>query len=159
MSLRRSVTIAAVSLALLTGCSHDDPEKSEAAAPIAEPSAGALTAGVLPGESAAATGGPTAAGATTKSQVRPTPSRPAGLPTPDVHSLLNAWITATVTRGGSGPCFGLTAADGVTYATYSKLGITLTTGARVRARITPGATPVNCGSGKPARLVHVQLAG
>jgi hypothetical protein len=171
MSLRKSVSIAAVSLALLAGCSHDKPEKSDiAAAPIARPGVGESAPGPLPTGSlpvetgvapttAAAPTAATAAPTTTRPRVTATPSRPAAIPKPNIGSLQNAWITATVTRGGSGPCYTLTSTDGVTYAAYSTQGIKLANGDKVRARITPGKTPVDCGKGSPARLERFQLAG
>jgi hypothetical protein len=69
-----------------------------------------------------------------------------------------AWLQATVSRGGSGPCYGVVTATGVGYALYSTQGFRLATGDRVRVRIIPGAIPVNCGSGRPARLERLLLA-
>ncbi|WP_213006380.1 hypothetical protein [Paractinoplanes toevensis] len=162
----------------MAGCSHDKPEKSDiAAGPIAQPGVSESAAGPLsfpagatpttataPATAAAtptlgATAGATAAPATTRPRVTADPSRPTALPRPNVGSLQNAWITATVTRGGTGPCYTLTSTDGATYAVYSTQGIKLANGDKVRARITPGTTPVNCGTGQPARLERLQLAG
>ncbi|MEU4238882.1 hypothetical protein [Actinoplanes sp. NPDC026619] len=156
-------------MAVIAGCSHDKPEKSDVgSAPIAQPGISAASAGAdpavvpLPGQSAGAVAvvpGNTAAPATTRARVTATPSHPANLPTRNAAALQNAWITATVTRGGNGPCYTLTTSAGVTYSAYSTQGIQLADGAHVRARITPGTTPLNCGSGRPARLERVQLAG
>ncbi|GIE03580.1 hypothetical protein Adu01nite_49300 [Paractinoplanes durhamensis] len=162
--MRRAIPIAVVLLALLAGCVEEQPEKSDiaAAAPIAQPSGSAgtvaPTSAALPGRPA---GAPTAttAPATLPPRIAATPSRPAGHATPDIGALQVAWITATVTRGGSGPCYGLTTSAGVTYATYSTQGLKLTKGAQVRARITPGTIPADCGSGRTAKLERVQLAG
>ena len=80
------------------------------------------------------------------------PSRPAGRPLPRIDSVRVAWIQGTVTTGSSGPCYGIVTGGGVAYALYSSQGYRLTTGDQVRARITPGPTPVRCGTGRPGRL-------
>ena len=58
----------------------------------------------------------------------------------------------TVTRGGSGPCFGLVTDDGTEYALYHPDGITLAQGARVRVRLGPASQGTDCGPGRPMQL-------
>ncbi|MBL7260959.1 hypothetical protein [Paractinoplanes lichenicola] len=151
----------ALTLALLMvgGCSRDDE-------PVAAGDSGVapgVSASVAPGASQP-TGGapgdnPVPAGQPADSEASPLPppSRPAGVTAPDLSSLRVGSITATVTKGGGGPCYGLKSADGVAWSVYSKKPVPLAKGDRVQARITPGKTPVDCGSGKPATLDRVMI--
>ncbi|MFC7529462.1 hypothetical protein [Actinoplanes sp. GCM10030250] len=52
-----------------------------------------------------------------------------------------------VTRGGTGPCYGLVADDGTRYALYSSDGIELTNGARVKVNLETTMLRVYCGPG------------
>jgi hypothetical protein len=153
----------ALALALLAGCTAERTPPPAITVSTAPPAAGLPNQN--PESTVFPTSGPlTTAGAAIVPTTAPTPTSPApvppnGRPAPPVEAVRNAWISATVTRGGSGPCFTLTGSDGKVYATYSAKALRLTTGARVRARITPGKTPVSCGTGSPARLEHLELAG
>jgi hypothetical protein len=154
-----------IALAVLTGCSHDRSQTAASSGSSSSPvlpadgaaaSPGGATAG--PGAAAGATAGP-GAGATAQPTATASPSRPDGRRAAPINSAPAPWIQGTVTRGGPGPCYGFTATNGVAYAVYSPTRVNLTAGQRVRARLTPGRTPVNCGSGKPARLERLQIAG
>ncbi|HET6530273.1 MAG TPA: hypothetical protein VFH03_06600 [Actinoplanes sp.] len=59
-----------------------------------------------------------------------------------------------VTRGGSGPCYGLTTDDGTEYALHSTAGISLVEGWYVRIRFAPRTTAVDCGPGRPVTLLE-----
>ena len=43
------------------------------------------------------------------------------------------------------------------WSVYSKKAVPIAKGDHVQARITPGKTPVDCGSGKPAILDRVMI--
>ena len=167
---------AVAALTVLVACTYDSPKATSLGTPVA--SGATLPASLPPGATAAAptpgvTGIPGAPGAPAPNgpaggttgqppnipdQHTTTPSRPAGIPKPQLNRNVG-WVNATVTLGGSGPCYTLKGTDGVVYATYSGSGVQLPSGSRVRAQLTPGKTPVNCGSGQPARMDRVQLAG
>ncbi len=153
-------TAGALSLALLVagGCSRDDvtPAGTEVA-PVAVPSA---SAGIDPAPGASAPAGVADDTVPQPGEVETPmapPSRAVNQPFPDPASALSGWTDATVTRG-SGSCFGLQDADGVAWAVYSKKAVPLKKGDRVRARLTPGKTPVSCGEGKAATLERVLIA-
>ncbi|MET8153083.1 hypothetical protein ACIBSW_25685 [Actinoplanes sp. NPDC049668] len=85
------------------------------------------------------------------------PSRPAGIPktpTDIVHSA--GWTEGTITRGGSGPCYGMVTFDGVAYAMYSDTEIKLSEGDHIRARLTPAKLRIDCGEGIPVSVGAVQ---
>lgn len=78
-------------------------------------------------------------------------------------------LAGRVTRGGTGPCYGVTTDDGREYALHGPAVGPLRTGGYVRLRIaampTDGSGPptadggspgVDCGSGIPARIVSVE---
>lgn len=88
---------------------------------------------------------------------RITPSKPAGIPktpTDDIPS--PGWTEGTVTRGGTGPCYGLITFDGVAYAMYSDAGVTLAKGDHIRAELTPAKLRIDCGTGIPVQLGAIQ---
>jgi len=152
----------ALSLALLLvgGCSSDDVTPAGGApAPISVDGSAAAPNASGP---AAAAEEPAAAPVETTTAPQPgtgegtgkPPSRPAGQTLPDVGAVRVGWVNATVTSAG-GSCYSLKAADGETWSAYSKKAVPLNKGDKVRARLSPGKTPVDCGSGKPATLVRV----
>ncbi|MBQ1072610.1 hypothetical protein KBX06_05425 [Micromonospora sp. C31] len=67
----------------------------------------------------------------------PTDTRPTGV------------ITARVTRGGDGPCYGMVTLDGIEYAVYGPgLGV-LTEGQLLTLRVTAHTVRMDCGPGTP----------
>ncbi|GAA3937117.1 hypothetical protein Aau02nite_79160 [Amorphoplanes auranticolor] len=87
----------------------------------------------------------------------PAPSRPAGIPkTPTDIVRSPGWIEGTVTRGGSGPCYGLVTFDGVAYAMYSDKGTTLAVGDHIKAALTPAKLRIDCGAGIPVSMGAIQ---
>ena len=168
-------TAAALSLALLlTGaCSRDGDDNDPAAAGPAPVSAG----DPVPG----ASGLPVSPGAPNSTQPAPgtsdaavepdadrvipdnavestvEPTQPSGRKLPQSRRAGAGWVNAKVTRGGDGPCYGVTTDDGKAYALYAQDAEPLPKGTRIRARLTPGRTPVNCGSGTPATVVRLLI--
>jgi hypothetical protein len=57
-------------------------------------------------------------------------------------------VVGVVTRGGSGPCFGLRTDDGTDYALYSVNPLTLTHGTYVKVRTRTAKVRIDCGPGK-----------
>ncbi|GID95493.1 hypothetical protein Adi01nite_49050 [Amorphoplanes digitatis] len=85
------------------------------------------------------------------------PSRPAGIPktpTDIVHTA--GWTEGTITRGGTGPCYGMVTFDGVAYAMYSDTGIKLAKGDHIRARLAPAKLRIDCGEGIPVSVGAIQ---
>jgi len=80
-------------------------------------------------------------------------SRPTGPPDNPTDQLKPiGWVVGTVTSGGSGPCYGLTADGGTRYALHSTAGITLVKGARVQVLVKPALVRIYCGPGKLVEL-------
>lgn len=169
-------TAGALTLALLLvgGCSRDDDKAGSTALPAGSTplsTDGPISASSAP-PPAPVDAPPGATPTTTTTTGAPAPigegvpqgpdnkpqppaSRPANLKFPEPAEMRVGWLNATVTTGGSGPCYSLKSTDGDTWAVYSKTSVPLDKGDQVRARITPGKTAVSCGSGKPATLVRV----
>ena len=61
-----------------------------------------------------------------------------------------------VTRGGSGPCYGLVTESGQEYALHSTEGVQLKTGTWVRVRYTTQRARIDCGAGTPVSMVAVE---
>jgi hypothetical protein len=174
--LRRSIVAAVGVLAavVLSGCSSDDePEAASPAAPAAAALPGSSATAALPSLPAGVSAAPTGdvgAPAAPGPAVRHATSRPGTtVPAPQgtgagkppaggADPLRSTWVTATVTRGGSGPCYGITTSDGVAWALYADEPLKLMTGTGIRTRVTPGKTPVDCGAGRTGRMGRVQLA-
>jgi hypothetical protein len=68
-------------------------------------------------------------------------------------------IVGRVTRGGTGPCYGLVTDDDVEYAMYSAAGPTLREGSTVRVRFEPLLLKINCGPGRHISAVEVAVLG
>ena len=91
---------------------------------------------------------------TTPPTLRP-PSGPPKSPTDQQPE----WIAGRVTRGGSGPCYGLETDDGTQYALYNAEGITLEMGAVVRVRVEPLLVKIDCGSGQHVHMIEAETVG
>jgi hypothetical protein len=66
------------------------------------------------------------------------------------------WITGSITRGGSGPCFGLKADDGTAYAMHSLDARTLEPGDRVKVQVVPSRLRISCGDGTQVQLQDLE---
>lgn len=62
-------------------------------------------------------------------------------------------VSGTVTRGGTGPCYGLVAEDGTEYALHGPDAGELRAGSVVTLRITIARARINCGPGLPMSIV------
>ena len=68
-------------------------------------------------------------------------------------------VVGTVTRGGSGPCYGLETDDGTEYAVHVPGGRVVTKGERVRVSVTPSTRPPDCGPGRPIEATAIEPLG
>ncbi|NJP31233.1 hypothetical protein [Micromonospora thermarum] len=68
-------------------------------------------------------------------------------------------LAGRITRGGDGPCYGLTTDDGREYALHGAGMGTFATGTWVRVTIGPPAPDVDCGTGIPATIVKISPVG
>jgi hypothetical protein len=90
------------------------------------------------------------------SKVPPTmkPPKPPKTPSDLVpHDL----VVGRVTRGGTGPCYGLVTDEGTEYALHSTAGITLKAGTWVRVRYAPLKIRIYCGPGRHVRMLEATV--
>ena len=96
---------------------------------------------------------------------RPSPTNPAGLPTatratappdnPTDAIRKTDLVVGIVTRGGSGPCYGLQTDDGTQYALYSRSALDLTRGAYAKVHTKPATVRIYCGPGRFLEITAV----
>jgi hypothetical protein len=144
ISFSRTATAAFLILPGLTACTAGAPVAQGTSVPVT-PSGSVSTA--APAPSLPVNSVPAG----------PPPSKPAGIPktpTDDIPS--PGWTEGTITRGGSGPCYGLVTFDGVAYAMHSTEGIQLTKGDHIRAELTPAKLRIDCGEGIPVSMGAIQ---
>jgi hypothetical protein len=148
-SIRSTVAWLALAAAgtALNGCAGDGPGVAlpTGSAPVAAPSPSAP---------------PSAPGDLPSSNVNPPGTNPDGPPAgyTDLEKR-PGWVVGVITRGGSGPCYGLAAEDGKTYAMHSTEGITLTRNTHVRVRVIPSRLRISCGEGQQVLLQAVEPIG
>jgi hypothetical protein len=85
------------------------------------------------------------------------PGKPPKTPTDIVRTA--GWLEGFVTRGGSGPCYGVTDFDGIEYAVYSAGGRTFKVGDQVRAKVEPATLRISCGIGRPVQADTITPLG
>ncbi len=73
--------------------------------------------------------------------------------------LTGLWVIGTVTRGGTGPCYGLATDDGRELALYANGAGSLIEGDRIRARVIVPVQPADCGSGEAMNLLEIKRIG
>ncbi|WP_208761174.1 hypothetical protein, partial [Micromonospora orduensis] len=76
----------------------------------------------------------------------PKPTDPTDKRAPDL-------VSGHITRGGSGPCYGLVSEDGIEYAVHGTGVGTLTEGSFVTLRLISRSFEVDCGPGVRASIV------
>jgi hypothetical protein len=64
-------------------------------------------------------------------------------------------VAGMVTKGGSGPCYGIMTDDGTQYALHSTAKLQLPKGKYVKVRAVPSASRIYCGPGKLLDLIQV----
>jgi hypothetical protein len=149
ISFSRTATATFLVLTSLTACSAGSPVAPGTSVPVT-PSAPVST--VPPEPSAPGPSGPYNTVPT-----GPAPSKPAGIPkTPTDIVRSPGWIEGTITRGGTGPCYGLVTFDGVAYSMYSDKGTKLAQGDHIKAELTPARLRIDCGAGIPVSMGAIQ---
>ncbi|MET8319161.1 hypothetical protein [Micromonospora sp. NPDC005189] len=83
----------------------------------------------------------------------PTMRPPVVKPSPPSDLRQTDLVSGTVTRGGTGPCYGLVAEDGTEYALHGPDAGELRAGSVVTLRITIARARINCGPGLPMSIV------
>ncbi|WP_328422675.1 hypothetical protein OG470_09165 [Micromonospora sp. NBC_00389] len=83
----------------------------------------------------------------------PTMRPPVAKPSPPSDLRQNDLVSGTVTRGGTGPCYGLVAEDGTEYALHGPDAGELRTGSFVTLRIAAARARISCGPGLPMSIV------
>ncbi|MFY1635657.1 hypothetical protein ACN27F_20680 [Solwaraspora sp. WMMB335] len=84
----------------------------------------------------------------------PRPSTPPKTPS---DLITGDWLVGTVTRGGTGPCYGLITDDGVEHALHSTDGTELTRHTRIRVKVAPLRIRIHCGPGAHWQMLRAEL--
>jgi hypothetical protein len=155
ISFSRTATATLLVLTGLTACSAGSPVAQGTSVPVT-PSGSVSPAAPSPSGSAP-TAAPSPSGPFNSVPTGPAPSKPAGIPkTPTDIVRSPGWIEGTITRGGSGPCYGLVTFDGVAYAMHSDKGVKLAKGDHIKAALTPAKLRIDCGEGIPVSMGALQ---
>ncbi|MGQ5264112.1 hypothetical protein ACTWLT_25545 [Micromonospora sp. ZYX-F-536] len=83
----------------------------------------------------------------------PTMRPPVVKPSPPTDLRQSNLVSGTVTRGGTGPCYGMVAEDGTEYALHGPDAGELRAGSFVTLRLAPLQARIACGPGKPMSIV------
>jgi hypothetical protein len=143
ISFSRTATATLLVLGSLTGCSGAEVTPGNSVPVTPSDSSSTVT--------------PAPSGPYNSVPTGPAPSKPAGIPKTPTDLLPSpGWIEGTVTRGGTGPCYGLVTFDGVAYAMHSIKGIKLVKGEHIRAELTPAKLRIDCGEGITVSLGDLQ---
>ncbi|MFV2012411.1 MULTISPECIES: hypothetical protein [unclassified Micromonospora] len=87
----------------------------------------------------------------------PTLPRPGTPPKTPSDLITGDWLVGTVTRGGTGPCYGLVTDDGTEHALYGDDGTTLTQHTRIRVKVAPLRIRIHCGPGQHWQLIRTEV--
>jgi hypothetical protein len=101
--------------------------------------------------------GPTSAASAVPGPTLSPPSAPPNGPTDQIKKFNT--VVGVVTRGGSGPCYGLETDDGTRYALHSSARHELVRGDYVRVFAKPSLLRIDCGPGKLLEIVRVEPIG
>ncbi|WP_346121855.1 hypothetical protein [Micromonospora coerulea] len=124
------------------------PPTSGTAAPSPDPLT-ATPAGTPAATPVAPAGRPAPLSAT----VPPTLGRPAGPPREPTDNRPTDLIAGRITRGGTGPCYGLVDENEREYALHGPEAGELRVGSFVTLRVAPPTSSFDCGPGTPMRIV------
>ncbi len=153
----RTALPAALAAALLAtaGCAGNGgsvPDERQPPAPPVSP--GPATPPASGADAPAASGAGTPADRPTPLSATelPTLRRPAGPPKKPTDNRPGGVVGGWITRGGSGPCYGLMDENGKEYAVYGPDAGELRKGEFVTLRLTSRDRSVDCGPGVPMRI-------
>jgi hypothetical protein len=138
------IGLAVAAGAVVAGCGASSGTSS-ASAPSSSASPSAPSSGATPPESPAPLPTITLTDAPPK---EPTDNRPE-----------TGWVVGMVTRGGTGPCYGLISDEGNRYALYNAEGITLKDKARVRVKVETTLLKIYCGPGDLMAMTAAEPIG
>ena len=86
----------------------------------------------------------------------PTLTPPTSPPKSPTDALPTDVVVGRITKGGTGPCYGLITDDEKQYALYSTAGTALAEGQIVRVQTAPLLLKINCGPGEHRSIVKVE---
>ncbi|MEU7798608.1 hypothetical protein AB0J14_07355 [Micromonospora arborensis] len=89
----------------------------------------------------------------------PTLSPPTGPPRQPTDARKANVLAGRITRGGTGPCYGLVTDDGRQYALHGSGMGSFAVGTTVRVTVGPADPTVDCGPGTPATIVTISKVG
>jgi hypothetical protein len=101
--------------------------------------------------------GPTSAASAVPAPTLIPPTAPPNGPTDQIKKIDT--VVGVVTRGGSGPCYGLETDEGTQYALHSTGRHELLRGKYVRVLAKPSLLRIDCGPGKLLEIVRVESIG
>ncbi|QGN45823.1 hypothetical protein ACN26Y_05710 [Micromonospora sp. WMMD558] len=139
---------------LSSGCTGPEKEAPMPAEHTPAPAGGSDS----PPPSASA-GSPARTGPALSSTTLPTMGPPTAPPKRPTDPYRANVLAGRITRGGDGPCYGLTTDDGREYALHGAGVGTFATGTWVRVTIGPATPGVDCGAGIPATIVKISPVG
>ena len=91
------------------------------------------------------------------SSIDPPTARPPSPPPPTPTDIVPPeWLVGTVTKGGTGPCYGIRTDDGKLYALYGGSGVALDLGIKVRVRVEPLKLKIYCGPGQHVAILEIE---
>ncbi len=91
------------------------------------------------------------------SSTDPPTSRPPPSPPPTPSGVVPPeWIVGTVTKGGTGPCYGMRPDEGKLYALYGGGGVALEVCSKVRMRVEPLKLKIYCGPGQHVAILEIE---
>jgi hypothetical protein len=139
----KRLALLLVVIAGLAGCAQNTPPSTlPATAPVSAPPSAAV---------------PPADSPTTSPTAVPTwgrPTRPAKDPSDRIKK--TDTVVGMVTKGGAGPCYGVTTDDGTQYSLHSAAGLQLPKGKYVKVRAVPSDLRIYCGPGELLDLLGVE---
>jgi hypothetical protein len=115
---------------------------------------GSLCACAQPSASSPDAPGGSAMPATSPLTSSPEPSLPPRGPTDKIKK--TAWVTGTVTIGGTGRCYSLVTDDGTAYALHAADSTNLVKGSRMRVRTETAKARIACGPGKLVEMTAAE---
>ncbi|MFC4148897.1 hypothetical protein ACFO0M_21800 [Micromonospora mangrovi] len=159
------VTLAALLALTLTGCAQ--PENGDTVGAEQSRGTGGPTAsdGPVTAGPSASPGGPASVAPSGRtppplsSTDLPTLPRPTGPPDNPTDVRRSDLLAGRITRGGTGPCYGLVTDDGREYALHGENMGTWGTGTWVRVTIGPPVSGVDCGPGTRVELRKIEPVG
>jgi len=133
----------------LAGCAQDSsPSTLPASAPLSLPASATVPPSAAPPGDIPPSSWPATV---------PTGTRPTAPPkNPSDQIKKTDIVVGMVTKGGSGPCYGVATDDGTQYALHSSAGHQLPKGKYVKVRTAPSALRIYCGPGTLLELISVE---